>query len=104
MDRTVTYARIVVDDWAHKKDPNRVCITVGGNLLDYPGEMTTRTADLTTTKIMWNIVISTPAASYMCADGKNFYLCTPLGRFECTRMPINLIPQELSICIIWQQK
>ena len=52
MDRTVTYARIVVDYRAHKDNPNRVCITVGGNLINYPGELTTHTADLTTTKVM----------------------------------------------------
>jgi hypothetical protein len=36
-DRTVTYARIVVDYRPQKDDPNRVRITVGGNLIDYPG-------------------------------------------------------------------
>ena len=97
---------------AHRDDPNRVCITVGGNLINYPnelttraadiggslikypGELTTRTADLTTTKVTWNSVISTRNARYMCADVKNFYLCTPLERYENIRMPINLIPQE----------
>ena len=43
-DRTVTYARIVIDYRPQKNDPNRVRITVGGNLIDYPGELTTRTA------------------------------------------------------------
>ena len=93
-DRTVTYARIVVDYRAHKEDPNRVCITIGGNLINYPGEIMTRTADLTTTKVMWNSVISTRNARYMCADVKNFYLCTPLERYEYMRMLINLILQE----------
>ena len=51
-DRTITYARIVVDYRPQKEDPNRVRITAGGNLIDYPYELTTRTADLTTTKIM----------------------------------------------------
>ena len=53
-DRVVTHARIVVDYRPQKSDPNRVRITVGGNLLkdDYPGELTTRTADLTTSKIL----------------------------------------------------
>eukprot|EP00804_Cyclotella_cryptica_P029279 CCRYP_011676-RA/>CCRYP_011676-RA protein AED:0.16 eAED:0.06 QI:0/0/0/1/0/0/6/0/1468 len=59
-DRTVTYARIVVDYRPQKDDPNRVRITVGGNLINYPGELTTRTADLTTAKILWNSTISTP--------------------------------------------
>ena len=67
-DRTVTYARIVVDFRPQKTDPNRVRITVGGNLIDYPYEITTRTADLTTSKVMWNSVISTPGAKYACAD------------------------------------
>ena len=40
-DRTVTYARIVVDYRPQKEDPNRVQITVSGNLIDYPGELTT---------------------------------------------------------------
>ena len=93
-DRTITYARIVVDYRAQKTDPNRVRITVGGNLIDYPFELTTRTADLTTSKVMWNSVISTPGARYACADVKNFYLCTPLDRPEYMRMPINLFPQE----------
>ena len=61
-DSTVTYARIVIDYRAQKTDPNRVRIIVGGNLIDYPGELTTRTADLATSKVMWNSVISTPGA------------------------------------------
>ena len=67
-DRTVTYARIVVDYRPQKEDKNRVRITVGGKLIDYPYELTTRTADLTTTKLRWNSVISTPGAKYVCVD------------------------------------
>ena len=81
-DRTITYARIVVDYRPQKTNPNRVCITAGGNLITYPGELTTRMADLTTTKILWNSVISTPHARYLCLDIKNFYLGTPMDRFE----------------------
>jgi hypothetical protein len=44
-DRTVTYACIVIDHRPQKEDPNCVQITVGGNLIDYPFELTTRTAD-----------------------------------------------------------
>ena len=65
--RTVTYARIVVDFRPQKTDPNRARITVGGDLIDYPYELTTCTADLTTSKVMWNSVISTPGAKYVCA-------------------------------------
>ena len=51
-------------------DPNRVSITVGSNLSDYPGKLTTWTVDLTTSKVMWNSVISTPKARFICADVK----------------------------------
>ena len=94
-DRTVTYARIVVDYRPQKADPNRVRITVGGNLIDYPFELTTRTADLTTTKILWNSIVSTPNAKCACADAKNFYLETPMERHEYMRFPLKILPQEI---------
>ena len=94
-DRTVTYARIVVDYRAQKNDPNRVRITVGGNLIDYPYELTTRTANLSTSKMMWNSTISTDGARFAVADIANMYLETPLDRYEYMRMPIELIPQEI---------
>jgi hypothetical protein len=93
-DRTITYARIVVDIRPHKEDPNRVRITVGGNLIDYPGEVTTRTADMVTSKLLWNSVISTDNARYICADVKNFYLETPMARKEYMRLPVQKIPDD----------
>ena len=57
-DHVVTYANIVVDYRPHKEDPNRVRIMAGGNLIIYPGELTTRTAYITTSKILWNSVLS----------------------------------------------
>ena len=94
-DRTVTYTRIVVDFRPQKSDPNRVLITAGGNLISYPEELTSRTADLITTKIMWNSVLSTPGARYMCIDIKNIYLATPLDRYEYMKMPVDLIPDNI---------
>eukprot|EP00957_Ditylum_brightwellii_P079850 6072431-Ditylum_brightwellii.AAC.1 len=61
-DGTVTYARIVVDHRHQKKDPNRVRITSGVNLINYPGDVATSTANLITTKLLWNSVLSTPGA------------------------------------------
>ena len=92
--KVVTYARIVVDYREQKEDPNRVRITAGGNLINYPGELTTRTADLTTSKIMWNSTISTPGARYAASDAKNFYLATPMDDPEYMRIAAELIPQE----------
>ena len=68
ISRVVTYARIVVDYRPQKADPNRVSITGGRNLIQYPGELTTRTADLCTTMIMLNNFISSRGARYMTGD------------------------------------
>ena len=67
-NRTITYGQIVVNYRPQKEDPNRVQITAGGNLIDYPDELTTRTANLHTAKMLWNSVVSTPGAKYMCID------------------------------------
>jgi len=94
-DRVVMYTRIVVDYRPQKTDPNRVRLTAGGNLIDYPGELTTRTADLTTTKILWNSTISTPGAKYLCIDIKNFYLGTPMTRYEYMKIQLSAFPQHI---------
>jgi hypothetical protein len=77
-DRTVTYARIVINHHPQKEDPNHVRITVGGNLIDYPFELTRHTADMVSSKILWNSVISTKDAHFVSIDMKNMYLKTPL--------------------------
>ncbi len=50
----LTYARVVVDHQPQKEDPNRIRIAVGGNLITYKGSTSTRTANLTTSKLLWN--------------------------------------------------
>ena len=91
-DRTVTYGRVVVDYCPQKKDPNQVRITVGGNLIQYPGELTTRTADLTTSKLLWNSILSTEEARFMGINIKSFYLETPLDRYKYMKMPLDIPP------------
>ena len=42
------------DHCPQKEDPNRIRITAGGNLINYyPGELTTRTANVMTAKLLW---------------------------------------------------
>jgi hypothetical protein len=77
-----TNARVLVDFCPQKSDLHRIRITASGNLINYPGNLLTRTANLTTSKIMWNSVLSTKEAKYMCLDIKNFYLSAPMDRFE----------------------
>jgi hypothetical protein len=91
----VTYGRFVVDVRPNKEKVHRVQLTVGGNLIKYDGDVSTRPADLTTSKCLWNSVISADGATYMCLDVKNFYLGTPMEEFEYLRIPIKLIPLEI---------
>jgi hypothetical protein len=91
-DRIVAYARVVVNHCPQKTDPNHIRINAGGNLINYPGKLATRTADITTSKLHWNSVLSTPGAKYMCLDIKNFYLLAPLDRYKCMRIPFPLFP------------
>ena len=68
-------------------------ITIGGNLLKDDQELTVRTADLTTSKVIWNSTISTKGARFMCSDISRFYLETPLPKFEYMKMSIRDTPQ-----------
>ena len=47
---------------------NHVCMTAGGNLIDYPFELTTQTANMVSSKILWNSFISTKDACFASAD------------------------------------
>jgi hypothetical protein len=76
--RMATYLRIVVDIRPQKAESNRVRFTAGGNLVDYPGDVSTPTADMLTAKLLFNSVLSTPKAKFSCFDISNFYLNTPM--------------------------
>jgi hypothetical protein len=80
-DRKITNGKIVCDYKPHKQEKERVRLTVGGNRLDYSGDVATSTADITTFKIIINITLSKEDAAMMMMDIKNYYLSTPLPRF-----------------------
>ncbi len=80
--KDVTYGRICANYQLQKTEPNRTRLTVGGNLIDFPGDVSTPTADTTTVKLVINSTISTPNAKYLIGDIKNFYLGTPMARYE----------------------
>ena len=77
-EQTATYMRIVVDIRPNKNVKERVRLTIGGDKVDYQGEVNTRTADLTTVKMYLNSTISMLDAKFMGLDFKNFYLNNPL--------------------------
>jgi hypothetical protein len=80
-DRKITYDKIVCDYKPHKKEKERLRLTVGGDRLDYSGDVTTSTADITTFKILINSTLSNKDAAMMMMDIKNYYIGTPLPRF-----------------------
>jgi hypothetical protein len=61
-DRKITYGKIVCYYKPHKKEKERVRLTVGGYILDYSGDAATSTADITTFKILINSTLSTKDA------------------------------------------
>ena len=91
----VTYGRIVCMYHDGKKDKYRTLITMDGNLINYPGDCGTPTADLLTVKLLLNSVISTPNAKFMTLDLKDFYLMTPMKRYEYFWMKLELFPQDV---------
>jgi hypothetical protein len=70
-------------------------LTVGGDILNYSGDVATSTADITTFKILINSTLSTEDAAMMMMDIKNYYLGTPLPRFEYMKMLLSRFPEEI---------
>jgi hypothetical protein len=94
-DRKITYGKIVCDYKPQKKEKERVRLTVGGDKLDYSGDVTTSTAGITTFKILINSTLFTENATMMMMDIKNYYLGTPLPRFEYMKMLLSSFPEEI---------
>ena len=93
--RKATYLRLVVADRPMKDNPRRVRFTIGGDRVDYPGAVSTKTADITTAKILFNHVVSTPNAKFMGIDIKDFYLNNPMDRYEYMRIPVSQLPPKI---------
>jgi hypothetical protein len=55
------------------------------------------TADITLFKILVNSIIWTKNAQCIMMDIKDFYLCTPMKRYEYTQIKITDIPNEIFI-------
>jgi hypothetical protein len=68
---------------------------VGSDRLDYSDNVTTSTTDITTFKILINITLSSKDAAMMMMDIKNYYLGTPLPRFEYMKMPLSRFPEKM---------
>ena len=70
---------------------------MGGDRLYYQGEVSTKTAGLTTIKLLLNIVVSSIGAKFMTADVNIFCLNTPMDEAEYMKIPGRLIPYEIKV-------
>jgi hypothetical protein len=68
---------------------------MGGNQIDYPGRVSTPKAGITTAKLLFNSVVSNPNARLAVFDLKDFYLGTPMERYEHMRILQSAIPQSI---------
>ena len=90
-----TYLRVVAAYRPSKQDPYRIRWTVGGNRILYDGDKYTPNAELTTVKLLLNSVISTTNNRFMTIDLKDFYLNTPLTKYEYTWVQEDMIADEI---------
>jgi hypothetical protein len=93
--KDVTYIKFVASIRTKKDDPYQIRAILGGNLIRYPDDVGTLTANLLLIKIFLNSIISTNGAKFATADLSNFYLMTPLKRPEYGRVKLTDIPVEI---------
>ena len=93
--KDVTYGQFVCMVRPEKSEPNRTRFVVGGDKINYPGEVATPTAEMLVAKLLFNSVVSTVGARFMTMDISNFYLMTPLKRPEFIRINIRDIPDKI---------
>ncbi len=76
-------------------EPNWTRLVAGGDRVHYPFDAGTPTAHLRTIKLLINNVISTPGARFFTMDIKNFYICTPMTRYEYMRLKLSDMPDDV---------
>ena len=94
-NRTVTYLRIVTNYRPQKENSYRIRFTVGGNRIDYPGNIATPVTELVTVNFNLNITISYVNIIYVTVDIKYYYHVTPMNYFEYMRIQVKHIPQNI---------
>jgi hypothetical protein len=96
--KKATYLRFVSNYRPSKVDPYRVQWTVGGNMIEYAGNTSTPTANLTTAKLVFNSVVSTPNAEFATGDISDFYLFTDMDKCDYMWIPIHFLNPVMAPC------
>ena len=56
--KEITYSKVVCMFCPKKQYPNRTCVTIGRNRINYPGDVGTKTASLDIFKLVINSFLS----------------------------------------------
>ena len=78
-----------------KEKREQTRLTVGGDFLDFMGNLRAPTASVTTEKCVFNSVLSTQGARCLFSNIKHFYLNNVLPDPEFMRIPLKIISQEI---------
>jgi hypothetical protein len=76
-------------------EPNQTRLVAGGDRVQYPFAADTPSTNLLTIKLLINSMISTPGARFFTIDIKNFYLCTPMMRYEYMQLKLSDMPDNV---------
>ena len=71
-NKVATYGRLVSDLKSHKTEEQRVRLTIDGDRIDCPYDISAPVVDLATIKIHLNSIVSTPKAKFFCTDIRIF--------------------------------
>ena len=93
--KDVTHGNFSCNMKPNKTETHQTRLTVGGDKINYPEDVGTPTADMTLVETLLNSVISTKAAKCVMLDVKDFYLNTPMKRYEYMCINITDIPEEI---------
>ena len=78
-----------------KAETHPTRLTVGENIINFPGDVKTPTLDLITANLIFNSVLSTKNAKFMFVDITNFYLNNTTDIYEYMKLPLDIIPEEI---------
>jgi hypothetical protein len=93
--KDVMYGSFICDIKQNKAETHQTRLTAGGDRINYLEDVGTPTADMTLVKTMLNSVISMRGAKCVMLDIKDFYLNTPMKRYEYMHIKITNIPEEI---------
>jgi hypothetical protein len=92
--KEICHTMVVCEVQQEQDDPNCTRITIGGNRICYPGDVSTNTASSELLKLFLNSALLQKGARFSSINLKNFYLDTPMPEPEYVCIKILDIPQD----------